>query len=265
MCGTIAYSEGINDDVNKFVWAGQDWDSSSAAVDTLRDYCRLFIDGDRADELAQAFLALEKNWVGPLAINSQIEVTLRQWEVLAARLPEAAAKNYRFQMGLLRANYDAYVKRRLIHETELERRALAVLRAAPAGDELEAIGQADAILAEAQTRPVGIGYKQKCEELSDTLFLDIGSQLTVKKHGAQSRTRGAFMDGIDEPLNDARWLRAQFKIIRELQAGKDRRRELDNLLHRTDPGPGDFMIVSATPPALAGSSTRWLGRRIPTR
>ena len=81
-CGSLCYSEGINDDVNKFVWSDQDWDPSTPVKETLCDYCRLFISPDGTDDLAQGFLALEKNWEGPLAVNRQVDVTLEQWRDL---------------------------------------------------------------------------------------------------------------------------------------------------------------------------------------
>ena len=129
-CGSITYSDGIHDDVNKFVWGDQDWDPSTPVADTLRDYCRLFINSAVCDELAQGLLAEERNWQGPLAVNAQVNVTLRQWQQLEQAATPAMLTNYRFQMGLLRAYYDAYIKRRLIHETELEAQALDALRTA---------------------------------------------------------------------------------------------------------------------------------------
>ena len=191
-CGSLCYSEGINDDVNKFVWLDQDWDPSTPAVETLRQYARLFIHPDFGDELAQGFLAEERNWEGPLAVCRQVDVTLQQWRDLEKSVPPATRANYRFHMGLLRAYYDAYVKRRLIHETELEAMALDVLRMQSAQGSLAALAKAESILGRAGTEPVAADFKRKCEELANSLFETIGSQLDVKKHGAQSRTRGAF-------------------------------------------------------------------------
>ena len=239
-CGSLCYSEGINDDVNKFIWSGQDWDSSTPVIETLRDYCRLFISPDLADEIAEGFLALEKNWVGPLAVNRQVDVTLAQWRQLETDAPPEARSEYRFQMGLLRAHYDAYIKRRLIHETELEQGATEALRSESAHGAFAALEKAEAILRRADTEPVGLELKQRCETLSDSLFKSIGSQTSVKRHGAQNRVRGAFMDGIDEPLNDAAWLRAQFRTVRDLPEEAVRLVAIDKILNRTNPGPGGF-------------------------
>jgi len=239
-CGSITYSEGINDDINKFIWSDQDWDPRTQVIETLRDYCRLFISPQYADELAQAFMAQERNWEGPVAVNTQIDVTLQQWQDLARLLPKKASQTYRFQMGLLRAYYDAYIRRRLIYETELEMEAKDVLRSARRIGSLKAIEQATRILQRAKKEPVAVDYKAECERLADSLFEKIGSQLTVKKHGAQHRTRGAFMDGIDEPLNNAAWMFAQFEKIRRIDSEEDRLEAIDRVLNRTNPGPGGF-------------------------
>jgi hypothetical protein len=239
-CGSLTYSEGINDDINKFVWGDQDWDPQAEPIETLRDYCRLFISPDFADGLAQGFMAQERNWEGPLAANNQVDVTVLQWRQLEKDVPESVKNNYRFQMGLLRAYYDAYIKRRLIYETELETRAMDILRSASEAGSLKAIQKAEKTLQRAKKKPVAADYKKKCDYLADELFKNIGSQTYVGKHGAQHRTRGAFMDGIDEPLNNASWLLAQFKQIRNIESETERLNAIDKVVNRTNPGPGGF-------------------------
>jgi hypothetical protein len=48
------------------------------------------------------------------------------------------------------------------------------------------------------------------------------------------------MDGIDEPLNNVAWLRAQFRAARELSDEPARREAIERILNRTNPGPGGF-------------------------
>ena len=168
-------------------------------------------------------------------------------------------------MGLLRAYYDAYVKRRLIRETELEAPALEVLKTASAKDSLAAMKQAEAILREATAVPVAADYKHKCEALADLLFDKIGSQLTVKKHGAQHRTRGAFMDGIDEPLNDVAWLSAEFRRIRAIPQEASRRQAIDRMLNRTDPVPAASTTAWERLPASIASFPPCAGKTIRAR
>ena len=238
--GSITYTEGINDDVNKFVWGDQDWDPGRSVVETLRDYCRFFISAEYSDELAQGFLAEERNWEGPLAANGQVDVTLRQWRQLESSLSTFSREQYRFEMGLLRAYYDGYIRRRLIYETELEMRAEDVLRAAKENGALSSVEQAAEILRRAKSEPVAVDYRKRCVALADSLFAKIGSQLTVARHGAQARQRGGFMDGIDEPLNNAAWLTSQFDRVRTLQSEGERLQAIDKIVNRTNPGPGGF-------------------------
>jgi hypothetical protein len=237
--GSISYSEGINDDVNKFIWSGQDWDPETQVIETLREYCRLFIHPDVSEDVAQGILALERNWQGPLIANNSVEVTLKQWKSMKKQLPPDVVKNYRFQMGLLRAYYDAYIRERLIHETALESEAKEVLRNTAYVTSLEKIKAAESILNQTWNKPVAQDYRQRCWEIADYLFEAIGSQTSVKRHKAQSG-RGDFMDYIDTPLSNVIWLLSQFDKIRQIEDERARLAAIDTLLDRDNPGPGGF-------------------------
>ncbi|RKN79228.1 alpha-glucuronidase family glycosyl hydrolase [Paenibacillus ginsengarvi] len=238
--GNICYSEGINDDVNKFIWSDQDWDPATPVIDTLREYGRLFIDSERADAFAQGLLALERNWVGQLASNKDVEVTLQTWRQMEREATTLQRSNYRFQMHLLRAYFDAYTKRRLLYETGLEYEAREALRGSGVSGSLAAVDAAERTLERARTEPVAADYRLRCNELADDLFASIGYQLTVSRHFARSQGRGAFIDAIDAPLNDIRWLRTQFAQIRQAGDEYERLAMIGRLLDRTNPGPGGF-------------------------
>lgn len=248
--GSICYSEGINDDVNKFVWLDQDWCPDTPVIETLRDYVRLFISCDYVEEIAQALMALEENWRGPLIANSQIEVTLKQWQEIESRVSESILNNYRFQMGLLRAYCDAYIKRRLLYERELEKEALEVLESYPVNP-LEALKKAENILMRAEKEPVARKLKEKCELLADQLFKNIGAQLSVKKHGAKSWARGAFIDDIDMPLSDWKYLLIKIRQIYEVKSEEGRLEEIRKIINRDNPGPGGFYINFGEPGSLS--------------
>lgn len=62
--GSITYSEGIHDDVNKILWADQDFDSSVAAEETMADYANLFIDSETSEQVAEFLMDVEHNWDG---------------------------------------------------------------------------------------------------------------------------------------------------------------------------------------------------------
>ncbi|QMW03925.1 hypothetical protein [Spirosoma foliorum] len=237
--GSISYSEGTNDDVNKFVWSDQDWNPETPVIETLRDFARLFIGGDYTESVAQGLVALEQNWRGNLLTNDAVERTLMQWQALEKSAPQSVLQNPRFQMGLIRAYYDAFTRRRLVYETDLEQQARMKLETLGSGGSLVAIQQANAILEKAWKEPILPEYRAKCFALADSLFKSIGAQLTIDKHGAMSG-RGNFIDNIDIPLNDSPWLLSQLEQIGKLSSEPERVQKIREMLHRTDPGPGGF-------------------------
>jgi len=238
--GSVTYSEGVNDDVNKFVWADQEWDPTGPVETTLKDYARFFIDPDCADEAARGLLALERNWEGPLAQNEGVEETLALWQAIERRASGRLPGNWRFEMGLLRAYYDAYLRRRLLSETALERRAMAALRSAPRTNLRSAVDEAERILQHTPAQPVARDLKERCDDLADRLWEHIGLQLTTTRHHGQRTIRGAFMDSIDLPLNDRDALLEQFAHIRTVEDEAEAARAVSAIVNRTDPGPGGF-------------------------
>ncbi len=88
--GSVCYSEGINDDVNKFVWLDQEWDPERPVMKTLRDYSRFFVDESQEEEIAHAAVGLERNFEGPLIANEGVERTLFRWLDLERNVSERA-------------------------------------------------------------------------------------------------------------------------------------------------------------------------------
>jgi len=169
------------------------------------------------------------------------------------QFPPDIVKNYRFQMGLLRAYYDAYIQVRLIHETALESQAKEALRDAANNTSLKKIDAAQNILNQTWNKPVAQDYKKRCWEIADYLFEAIGSQTSVKRYKAQPG-RGDFMDYIDNPLSNVIWLLSQFEKIRQMQDEQARLASIDELLNRENPGPGGFydnLGLSIETPRLA--------------
>lgn len=246
--GSISYSEGTNDDVNKFVWSSQDWNSSTPVLENLRDYARFFIGPDYTEGVAQGLLALERNFRGPLLSNDQVQRTFQQWQDMEKTAPESVLSNPRFQSGLIRAYYDAYIQRRLIYETSLERQARNMLEQAVKTGSEKAISGARQTLALAHEKPVAQDLKQRCYALADSLFRSFGEQLTVEKHHAMPG-RGNFVDNIDIPVNDALWMLDQLNQIEKLSNEPERQAAIDKMLHRTDPGPGGFYDNFGSPSA----------------
>jgi hypothetical protein len=237
--GSISYSEGTNDDVNKFIWTAQDWDPSTAVIETLRDYAHYFIGNGYDEGVAQGLMALENNFKGPLLANRQVEITFSQWQDMERSAPQEVLANPRFQSGLIRAYFDAYTQRRLIYENSLEREARTILEQAPAKGSFTAINEARKTLLLAHEKPVSQDLKLRCIALADSLFRSFGAQLTIEKHHAAGG-RGNFIDNIDIPLNDAMWLLNQLSDIEKTGNEPGRLKAVETMLHRTDPGPGGF-------------------------
>ncbi|RQP18579.1 hypothetical protein [Parapedobacter defluvii] len=235
--GGITYSEGTNDDVNKFVWSDQDWDSSTPVVETLRDYARLFLDPLLVEPFVLAIFALEDNLRGSPLTNGGMIRTLDKWRYLEQHSPAGKASNPRFQMGLIRAYFDAYTYRRLTWETYLEQQAWDVLRGAAPETVDNALTEAIALLKKGASQPVCADWRQRCLELADSLYESIGTQLTVERHHGYEE-RGNFIDHIDMPLNDAPWLLPQLEALLSNPSVAEKAKQLAGILQRTDPGPG---------------------------
>jgi hypothetical protein len=238
--GFLTYSEGCNDDVNKIVWSGLGWNPDAKVIDILREYSRYFI-GDRyTDTFAQGLMALERNWRGPLATNAGVYATLQQFQELQRTAAPGVLANWRFQQALYRAYYDAFTRSRLVDETELEDQAVVELRKARTTGALAAMSRAEEILDRAVTDGVAADWRARIFELAEALFQSIRMQLSVPRYKAIAVDRGANLDTVDAPLNNRVWLKQKFAELRQTPDEAARLRELDQIVHWTDPGPGGF-------------------------
>ncbi|MHC4528835.1 MAG: PA14 domain-containing protein, partial [Planctomycetota bacterium] len=212
--GYITYSEGCNDDLNKIVWSCLGWDPDMKVEDILREYSRYFISARYEEKFAEGLFGLEKNWEGKTLENENSYATLKLFQEMEEDATPQEKLNWRFQQGLYRAYYDAYIKQRLMYETSLEQQAKAVLAAAGA-DSAEAIEQAQAILDKAVTEPVATELRARVFELAEALYQSIRMQLSVKKYQAIRTNRGANLDEIDKPLAGLRDVRKYLEQIRK--------------------------------------------------
>lgn len=253
--GFISYSDGAHDDVNKVVWSSLAWDPKSSVRGILADYARVFFQPDVAYEAADGILALEKNWRGPLRDNGAVESTLLLWKDLEAKASRLET-NWRWQMCLLRANYDAYVRRRLLRETRLEECANGILAQADKLGSETAISRADDILNRAVNQPESPEIRARIFGLCDRLFHSIGLQTSVEKYFAIGEERGAILDFVDYPLNNRWWLEDEFRKVRALPSEAGKCRRLQALAAWENPGPGSFYDstgnISKSPHVIRG-------------
>ena len=259
--GFITYSEGCNDDVNKFVWSSLGWDPEMNVIEALRDFSRYFIGERHSDGFAQGLLDLEKNWRGPLAINEGVSTTLARFQDMERIATPALLENWRFQQALYRAYYDAYLRSRLLDETARVRRALDLLgslndigwTAEPLGignhpsskppnglDPAVVLDEAERILTETTIAPAGRASRERVRELGEALFQSIRMQLAVQRYQGEAVERGANLATLDYPVTDCAWLRRRIIEMRKLPSANEQVRAARELLARTDPAPGGF-------------------------
>lgn len=195
--GSVSYSEGVNDDLNKFVWSAMDFDTDCDLRESVRDYVRAFYCGVDVETLTELFFALEENWACDPAENASIDRTYDGFRALEKKHPELM-ENWRFVLHLFRACCDKLVRDRRIFELGL-------------------IAEAKQCVVEGNTeKAVEIlrtdfsdGYKALREELftlAQKLFELIGIQLDVEHFGGMAWERGCTLDTIDNPVTDRKWL-----------------------------------------------------------
>jgi hypothetical protein len=105
---------------------------------------------------------------------------------------------------------------------------------------LELLNQAESILNEPLTNPVAQKWRTRVLELGEGLFQSIHMQLAVERYRAEAVSRAANLDTLDAPLNDAAWLKERFAKIRALTSYAERCRAIEEIMDRTNPGPGGF-------------------------
>jgi len=197
------------------------------------------------EEAADGILALETNWQGPAPVNGSVETTWMHWQQLEKKFP-SLEKNWRWQMYLLRANYDAYSRKRGIYEAGLEEKANDVLRDAAVIGADEAINKAKNILEQAAKNNIDTLLRKRVIGLCDELYHSIGLQTSVKKYRASGEERGAVLDFLDYPLNNRWWIEDRFAAIKRLSPG-EQASVLTEIANWEHPGVGSYYDAIGDP------------------
>ena len=237
--GFLTYSDGVNDDVNKTVWSALGWNPATDVRSVIIEYCRLFFGPTVAEKAADGIFALERNWEGALATNGGVDATLALWQALETESP-GLRDNWRWQLCLMRAYYDAYTRHRLIYETQLEQEANAALAEAETLGPEASMDKALAVLKRAETEPCRQQIRTRVVELCDALFQSVALQTSVEKYHASGSERGAVLDYLDYPLNNRWWLEDEIAKARAMTSDAEKLAHLDMLCRWETPGPGSF-------------------------
>ncbi len=227
--GSVSYSEGANDDVNKAVWGALDWDPEMPLTEILEDYARLFMPGLDPVKIANGILALEHNWIGDPAENPGIDMTLELWQGLAEKYPEAL-ENWRFVLCLFRAECDGVVRKRRVFELNLVRKALDLLKVKNTEKALEIL-----------RKPYDESYmalRADLDEKAKLLYNQLGMQLDIKNFGASAPDRGATLETIDKPITNRAYLEKRVSAIKS-------EGEIEKLLSNLAPAKGEYFFSVA--------------------
>ncbi len=237
--GFISYSDGVHDDVNKAIFSYLAWDPTTDPRTILEDYSRVFFDPKVAAKATDGIFALEKNWQGSLAENGAVDGTLLLWQQLEKEASQLAG-NWRWQMNLMRAYYDAYTRKRLLRESALEIEANQALLKAPQIGAEAAMAEALKILSVVDEVNAAPELLKRVEDLCDDLFKSIQLQTSVEKYGAAGAERGASLDFVNYPLNNRWWLEDEFKKVAEMASEEEKVARLHTLATWETPGPGSY-------------------------
>ncbi len=195
--GSVSYSEGITDDVNKAVWADMDYNPDCDLRTTLLDYGRLFFYGADAEKIADGIFSLELNWQCDPAENPTIDRTLETFEELSSEYP-FLNENWRFLQLLMRAKCDWVIRRRRIFELDLIKLAEKEINNGNL-DTAKKILETD----------FDAEYKKQRDDITDLakkLFELIGLQSDIENYCADNWERGAILETMDLPVTDRKWL-----------------------------------------------------------
>ena len=237
--GSVSYSDGVHDDVNKVVYLELGWDPNIDVKEIVSDYTRLFFGAKAAQNAAEGIFSFEQNWIGPLKDNVVVEKTFDLWSKLEKENPQLA-NNWRWQMNLLRANYDCYTRRRLIYEESLEKEANDILRDVNEIGINKGVDSALITINRNFTNPIDKKIRIKIEDLCDNLFQSIGLQTSVEKYQASGLERGCVLDYVDAPLNNREWLQYELVKVREMNSKSEQMSRLKVISNWENPGIGSY-------------------------
>jgi hypothetical protein len=240
--GFLSYSDGIHDDFNKCLWSQLAWRPDVPPREVAVEYARYYFRPDLAEAGADGLLALESNLRGGILTNGSVDGTLLHWQGLERKLA-GIHTNWRFDLHLFRAYYDAYTRQRALYEQQLEQQTLAKLGEAPKIGPAAAIEAARGVLNRAVSQPPHKEWRERVETLGQALFESIGFQTSVPKYQASGYERGAVLDFLDYPLNDRWWLEDQFQKITAMPSRAAQLERIDVIRNWENPGEGGYYDV----------------------
>ena len=217
--GSVSYSEGVHDDLNKAVWSAFDWDCNADLREIVLDYTRYFMYGADYEKITDGIFLLEKNWQGAPEENPCIDICYKMFCELRKDYPNLS-ENWRFLQLYFRACCDKLVKMRRVFELKLIKDATEDLKHQNLSSAVEILNT-----------PFNFQYsllRSEIDALAEKLFELIGLQLDVEHYCADSWERGATLETIDNNVTDRAFLLRKIEYALTLKA--DERKSYINRL-----------------------------------
>ncbi len=228
--GSVSYSEGVHDDLNKMVWSLLEFDENYPLREAVSDYVRYFFFGTDTEKISDAIFALEKNWEGDPLNNPSINTTYKSFCELKRDYP-ALSQNWRFLLLYFKACCDKLVLERIKFENALIEDAKHYLK----NSDLQ---KAKGILNSAYPKFYNDLHKE-IFDLGETLFKLIGIQLDVEHYHTDNWERGATLDTIDRPITDKLWLLNRISYCEDLPES-EQNEFINRLLNRNKIAPDEY-------------------------
>ena len=260
--GVGAYSEGLNDDLNKVVWSAMGEDKSVSVDDVVHQYARYFFGADAEENMVNALFGLEQNWAnGQAHLNgAQIEKTLEHLESAAEKVFGSIGPSYNWRMAmyLRRGLMDIYVQTAIAFDWSAKAKAVKMLQGVTERDCVSVVQETMALLAKPQDDPRRAKWREQIDELTKALNATVGNEvlqtqdiyLNLQTLDAPERLEIDFLFSVLENIT---------KAARGNNSSKCRMDVERDVLFWTDPGKGGFYddlgsIVSADHPHLLDAS-----------
>ena len=251
LIGNIPYSEGIADDVSKYIWLCLDFDPSRTSAEILNDFAHNFINCRYSEEIASAIAGIEDVSYGSAYNPDMARSVFDSFQKLKELLPDDnslyGANSYRFKMPHLMSAYYYYIIKRAVYEKQIEQEAWSVCDD-PSLSVDEKIATVIKTLKKADTS-VDADLKEFILTLSKELHDIIGWRLTVNEYKAKNYSRGAFIDCLEIPLNNRIAVEAGLKKL-DGKSEEEKEKGLYSLRYRRFPGVGGKYISFGEPESM---------------
>lgn len=220
--GSVSYSEGVHDDVNKAIWSALEWNSNADLREILLDYARFFMYGADSEKIADAILLLERNWQGDPVENPCIDLSFNIFTELKNDYT-FLNENWRFMLLYFRSCCDKLVKMRRSFENKLRKKAMSYIKSYD--------GEMALNILEAPFSDEYVSLRNELDLLGEKLFNLIGIQLDVEHYHTDNWERGATLDTIDNNVSDRNFLISKLKKALRLSQ-EEYRNFIDTLINR---------------------------------